>query len=210
MKTANLEIELMTPSQLNKDIIFNEALLKIDNFIPLWIEGFIETLNDDLNVNKKYIITKGTHRNKICYRSMAARPVEFHTPKIGMLVFHPDCGFLYYNGENWVSYTSTAKLPVSFSGIRGEITLRDKNNYLHLNSDVNFRINNLPHAELNIFLKQAHDNIYSVNWPANIMWENRITHVMSDATNSIDFIKLYYLPETNHYLGKIIGQNFNY
>jgi len=36
MKTTNFCMDLMVPSQLNKDIVFNEALLKIDSFMNFY------------------------------------------------------------------------------------------------------------------------------------------------------------------------------
>jgi hypothetical protein len=42
MKTTNFNMELMVPNQVNKDVIFNESLLTIDNFLGITLNGFMD------------------------------------------------------------------------------------------------------------------------------------------------------------------------
>lgn len=209
MKTNNLSIELMVPSQLNKDIIFNESMLKLDCFSNLGITGFIDSVDEDITVNEKYIIKYGEHQNKICYRASEIKPVSFLEPKKNMIVYVLDQAFFCFDGFNWKK-CSHENTPDKFLGINDHYSIKNKINYLYLNSSSDFEINEVNHSEISIFIKQSADSIYQVSWPTNILWENQSIHIMTTEKNSIDFIKLYYLPETEHWLGKIIAQNFNY
>ena len=64
MKTTNFSMDLMIPSQLNKDITFNEALLKIDSFMSLSVINFIDQKPEHLKNGEKFIISNGEHKNK--------------------------------------------------------------------------------------------------------------------------------------------------
>ncbi|RTK92641.1 MAG: hypothetical protein EKK61_03395 [Rickettsiales bacterium] len=209
MKTNNLNIEMMVPSQLNKDIIFNESMLKLDCFSNLGVTGFIDSLSEDIDVNEKYIIKYGEHKNKICYRSSEFKPISFLEPKKGMIIYIPDQAFFCFDGFNWKE-CSDNQIPSNFSGINEHYSIKNKINYLYLNNNSAFEISKIDHSEISIFIKQSADGVYQVVWPTNILWENKSIHIMTAEKNSIDLIKLYYLPETEHWLGKIIAQNFNY
>lgn len=209
MKTNNLAIELMIPSQLNKDIIFNESMLKIDCFFNISINGFIDTIDAKIDINEKYIIKDGEHRNKICYRSAESKPVNLLDPKKGMVIYVLNQDFHYFDGSDWQKCSDNS-LPMNFKGINEHYLINNKLNYLYLNGDVELTIDSLNAIEISILLKQSAENNFQVSWPSNILWENKIIHNMTQEKNSMDLIKLYYLPETQHWLAKIVARNFNY
>ncbi|GAB4167830.1 MAG: hypothetical protein Tsb006_6700 [Rickettsiaceae bacterium] len=214
MKTNNLEMDLMVPSQLNKDIVFNESMLKIDSFINLSINGFVESLPDDIETGKKYIITQGEHANQICYRPVDSKPILLHQPKQGMIVaLVQDRNFLIFDGLSWQEYSGGIKPTAeNFTGVNDSFILppNEKYHYLYLNSNTDLNIESSSYPEISIIIKQSNTNSYKLTWSPNILWENAAIHKMTTTKNAIDFIKLYRLPETPHFLAKIIAQNFNY
>lgn len=87
MKTTNFSMDLMVPLQLNKDTIFNEALLKIDSFMNLSVIDFIDHKPENLKNGEKFIISTGEYKNNICYKPMYSKTILLSEPKEGMLVF---------------------------------------------------------------------------------------------------------------------------
>ncbi len=81
---------------------------------------------------------------------------------------------------------------------------------LYLDSDTEITVERKMLPEISVIIKQSFNNSFNINWPPNILWENKQPHIMSKSQNSMDLIKLYQLPESQHMLGKIIAQNFNY
>ena len=65
MKTTCFNMDLMVPNQINKDVIFNESLLKIDNFLNSTVNGFIEDIPDNPGIGEKYIITSGKYTDSV-------------------------------------------------------------------------------------------------------------------------------------------------
>ncbi|MFK7973631.1 MAG: hypothetical protein AB8B66_02035 [Rickettsiaceae bacterium] len=213
MHTPNFGIDLMVPLQINKDVIFNEAIIKLDSFCNISISGFIQNTPEELIVGEKYIITDGEHINNICYKPLQSKPILLHQPLEGMLVFiRSDHSFWIFTEASWQKITTHTKDTLKFTGISEQFSLPTDTmyNYLYLNADTNLNITEINFPEVNIVIKQSCDKICSIEWPKNIIWLNNITHQMTTTQNVIDFIKLFRLPETNHLLGQIIGQNCEY
>ena len=59
MKTYNYGIDLMIPMQINRDIVFNEALLTIDSFCNSIVISFIDRKPSNPVIREKYILTEG-------------------------------------------------------------------------------------------------------------------------------------------------------
>ncbi len=86
-QTYNYNIDLMLPNGANKDIIFNEAISKIDSLLNVVVTGFIDEAPSELPLDTKYIITDGKDSNKICYAVNNPKNVQLLPPRSGMLVF---------------------------------------------------------------------------------------------------------------------------
>jgi hypothetical protein len=219
MKTTNFSMDLMIPSQLNKDIVFNEALLKIDSFMNFSVIDFIDLEPKQLKSGEKFIISSGEHKNKICYKPLESKTVLLCEPKAGMIVFviKIGCFFIFANNE-WekiaLSDTKLDELVIQdkFIGINQKFSLSPKQSlhYLYLDSDTEITVEQKMLPEISVIIKQSCNNLFNINWPANILWENKQPHSMSKSQNAMDLIKLYQLPESQYLLGKIIAQNFNY
>jgi hypothetical protein len=217
MKTNNLSLELMVPSQINKDIIYNEAILKLDDFSNLSICDFINTYPSELDAGIKYIIRNGNDRNKICYRSHESKPIMLHEPRDGMVIYMISQGkFLFYSKGEWQEcldiQPQTLGKSNNFSGVYGQHLLltNTKNHYLYLSEDTEIIAQDLPFETINLIIKQSHSVANNLTWSSNILWNNKQAPTAKPTQNSLSFFQLYALPETDHYFGIILGENFNY
>lgn len=217
MKTNNLSLELMVPSQINKDIIYNEAILKLDDFSNLSICDFINTYPNQLDPGIKYIIRNGDDQNKICYRSHESKPIMLHEPRDGMVIYMISQGkFLFYSKDEWRecldNQPQTLSKSNNFSGVYGQHTLppNTQNHYLYLSEDTEITAQNLQFETINLIIKQSHSVANNLTWSSNILWNNKQAPTPKPAQNSLSFFQLYALPETDHYFGIVLGENFNY
>jgi len=213
MKTNSLALDLMIPGQDHKDLVFNESILIIDQFFNNTVSNFVEEVPEELQVGEKFIITGEARTNQICFLTHESRDIQFITPKAGMVLFLTSqlCFFLF-DGEGWVKVTNRSQIPEHFSGIGEEHIIQNDvaNHYLYLSSNSTIALPAITASELTIIIKQNHEALFTLTWPDNILWENNIAHMITAAKNSMDVVKLFSLPETNHFLGKIISQNHQF
>lgn len=217
MKTNNLSLELMVPSQINKDIIYNEAILKLDDFSNLSICDFVDTCPSELDAGIKYIIRSGHDRNKICYRPHESKPMMLHAPRNGMVIYMiSQARFLFYSNNEWRECLGTQSETLgksnNFSGVYGQHILSPNtaNHYLYLSEDTEITAQNLQFETINVIIKQSHSTANNLTWSSNILWNNKQAPNPKPGKNSLSFFQLYALPETDHYFGIILGENFNY
>lgn len=217
MKTPFYEIDLMIPLQLNKDVVFNESLLKLDSLINPCVKDFLPQMPELLNVGDKFIITQGDDKNKICYRPSEAKQIAIYQPKDGMItyVFNKK-SFYVFSSNTWQTITTAVSTDAplakheTFLGIEKKyIVPKYTHHYWYLKADTEIVINE-DIQEMTIIIKQSVSNSYSIKWPKNILWSNSTPHKMSLKPNSVDLIKLYKIPESIHFTGSVIGQNCNY
>jgi hypothetical protein len=229
MKTNRLYMDLMVPNQPNKDVIFNEALLRIDSFLNIAINGVLTEEPTELTVGAKYVIIDGNYRNCICFRTQTAKAIEYIYPQNGSLVFSLESRdfMLFYNG-NWeeIRFNPTGAaafdrtyagrgsptVDTNFTGTNGEFIATGNKPYfyLYLNSNSSLNFDQVTLSEITIIIKQCYNSVHSLTWPYNILWENRTPHRITTTPNATDLVKLYRLPETTHFLGKVIAQNFQF
>ena len=240
MKTRNLQIDLMVPLQEHKDTVFNESILKLDSFINIGVQSFVDYMPEELTVGEKHIILQGEDANKICYKPLNSKPICLHTPMEGTVVYvMSEACFYAFDGLKWITAGLLQPTPVStiatpidatarvlplpltapaptlvqnFIGVGGESVLHAELNiqYLYINADVEITATNIELPEVTVIIKQAYDAIHNITWSTNILWENKVAHNISRTKNAMDIVKLFKLPETDHYLGKIIAQNLTY
>lgn len=214
MKTNSFAFNLMVPGQDHKDIVYNESILTIDQFLNNSITNFISAVPEVLEVGKKFILTEGDNLNQICFRSHESKEVQYLLPIQGMIIFVTNrlCFFLFNDGEWIKTNMGVNKIPENFSGINGEYTIPIDvaNHYLCLSVNSSIIVEETLLPELTITIKQNHENSFLLAWPDTILWENNEAHVMTEANNSMDVVKLFRIPETHHFLGKIISQNHQF
>lgn len=220
MKTPFYEIDLMIPLQLNKDVVFNEPLLKLDSLINPCVKDFLPQVPESLNVGDKFIITQGDGKNKICYRPSETKQIMIYQPKDGMVTYVLNKkSFYVFSSNTWqtIHHDISAVLsdvPIvkheAFLGIeKKHIVPKYTHHYWYLKANTEIVINE-DIQEMTIIIKQSVNNSYSIKWPNNILWSNSTPHQMNLKQNSMDLIKLYKLPESMHFIGSVIAQNCNY
>ena len=206
-------MDLMVPNQVNKDVVFNESLLTIDNFLGSTLNGFIDNVPENLTAGEKYIITIGDHKNHICYKAHESKGITYFIPQKGALFFLlENRNFVLYNGDTW------EYIQLNSSGNNDFTTIDDIFNvpnhiqhlYLYLNNDTTLNFEQVTIPEITIIIKQCYNASKNLIWPDNILWQNKIPHKITQTPNATDIIKLYRLPKTTHFLGTITGQNFQF
>jgi hypothetical protein len=101
---------------------------------------------------------------------------------------------------------------MNFTGISESYTvpIDIANHYLYLSEDCAITLTKTTLPEITIIIKQNANSAKTLNWPDNILWENNSAHIMTITTNRFDIVKLFRLPESSHFLGKIVSQNHKF
>jgi hypothetical protein len=211
MKTKNLNLDFILPEQLNKEVFFNENLLKIDNFICSAIRGFVENIPDAIESGVKFIIDRGENRNKICFLPANGRIWKLIEPQDGMIFFCIDIrAFIYFNGADWIRINMGQEtIPERFLPCEGRVAINNKINWLYLNGNTELSLRGSSHPIIEIIIKQNFEEIYNIHFDSRILWKNE-EYISSRIPNNIDFIRLVKIPETEHYLGEIVNIGYRY
>lgn len=214
MKTNNFAIDLMVPGQIEKDIVFNESMLLIDQFLNKSVNGFIDDVPHDIKVGEKFIISNGNKKNHICFLSHNSKLIEFLKPSDNTIVFSREqkCFFLF-DKDNWNRInTVSSEVPTNFMTISEnyKLPIDNANHYLYLSEDCTITLAKTTLPEITIIIKQNANSAKTLDWPDNILWENNSAHIITTSTNRLDIIKLFHLPESNNFLGKIVSQNHKF
>lgn len=214
----------MVQNQSNKDITYNESLLKIDNFLNCSIIDLIEETPDKLKIGEKYILSEGEYKDHICYLPHESKKIQYLKPQNGMIIFHLQTKeFWCFNDDKWnqisknnISSNQYTPRSVSkkdkFEGIGDQYQAPALNNflYLHLNNNVTIDLSKVQTNEITFLIKQNYQGSYSITWPDNILWPQKQAHTMTKQTNSMDLIKLYKIVENDYFIAEIITQNYQY
>ena len=104
MLTNNYGLDLMIPSQANKDVVFNEAITKLDSFCNFSLNSFESKAPHELKPGAMHIITEGDYAMCIYYCPSEASGWKIQKPKKGMVFFvHSENKFFYFDGSKWES-----------------------------------------------------------------------------------------------------------
>ena len=209
-KTTFFDIHLMSPMQINKEVIFNEAITKIDSICHASVLDFVDDVPESSKIQNKYIVTKGVNASKICYFSEPSKGWQYIAPKKGMVIFVESMGnFWAFNGQNWnctrTFFPKNQKL-MSINGI-WKIPSNTEYCYLYLTDDSCIDMRDLATPKVTILIKQNAHNPYKLSWEGNILWQNQQIHKMSIQPNACDIIKFYHIPEFG-IASQIIGVNY--
>lgn len=227
MKTHNYMLDLMRPNQMNKDILFNETIIKIDNFLNMSIDDFVDQIPKKSNERKIYIISSGAEKNNIYYTNYDNRTYHIIKAQEGMCFFVVSKQRFYLFTKNgWIAVVESSlgssapnlssaleqEVQEKFFALAGESEISSKNitqcYYLDNNSLLNLGKNTPAH--FTVIIKQNATKSRSLLWSTNIIWQEKTPHNMSATLNAIDMISFYKLPESEHFIGHIIAQNYQY
>ena len=201
--TNNFKIPLLFQNQAHKDIVFNEALSKIDSLIHLSvIDIFINSEPENIKDGDSYIISNNpndifsNHSCKIAYYNIGWK---FITPTEGMRVWVQSKKSLYiYIENNWIKFDNTATKDSDtnvFNSLAVNTNISDShklaicsNNSLFTTEDSSVRIT------LN---KSGSNNFSSIifqdDWQgkAEIGLLNNNNFVFKNSTNGVDFREIF-------------------
>ena len=173
-----------------------------------------------LKVGEKVIVTAaGANKNKIFYKAHDSKNPEYLTPHEGMIIFaSKENKFYAYKNAFWnqldienQEYNESLAVDTHFTGISEEYIPENKKYlYLYVENNTLIDLSKINLTEFTVILKQHHETVHKITWSKNILWENKAEHKLSENINATDIIRFYRLPETTHFLAKIIGQNYQF
>jgi hypothetical protein len=238
MKTPNYDLELITPTQVNKDIIFNESQLKLDIFTNLAIINFVEILPREAVLGEKYILsTKDEKNNYVAYCTNLSKGWQLLKPQPGMINFVLKAqSFFIFQNDSWQKIelggnvvqaqqnASSAPMVTTalqdnlvkdgehFTGIDSNFTLPQNCDYqyLYLNNNCKIDISQVQTRSFTLIIKQNYAQLFNIEWSGNILWKDKSPVQITQVKNSIDVIKFHRLIETKHFIAEVIGQNYQF
>ena len=170
MKTNFYDINMMLPSQINKEIIFNEAILKLDGFANCCINGFTDHEPEDYTYGDKYIMSQGENKNNICYILAPSHQWHILKPQKGMHVFLQSAMEIYvFNGNDWLALNRLSSYIIS---AQGQVQLAPNTTHaaLTLQEDTQVDLTQVLTSKVSIVIKQHTQKIYQLTWSDNIIW----------------------------------------
>ncbi|KAF8818422.1 hypothetical protein [Rickettsia endosymbiont of Cardiosporidium cionae] len=207
MQSNNYNINLMIPNRANKDVIFNEAISTIDNFLNIAIQGFISEIPKELPVDKKYILIKNDqsgYNNKIIYKIHEQQNIKLLSPKESMIVFViENNSFFIFSNDQWHKIpNSYVNDNIYFHKISKEYNIDTEHNilYLYLEGHCDIVFSVLPKQPITLIIKQNTTYLYKISWSDNILWPIRQMHDIPDVLDSIKLVSFISLPTDNQVL----------
>ncbi len=214
-KTTNFNIELMQTNIANKDIIFNETISYIDNFM-LNSAYLIDEEDSNIPDGSKAIITKGENKNKIAYKTNALNKLQYLNPVNGMVYFIINkAEFYYYFDNEWRIYKPSDSICNSnydYSTLTGEYILKSGYaiEHFYLNDDAKIIVKELSQSSITLIIKQNHSKSCKLEFSENILWPLKRPPKINLCFNSFSIYKIHKLPEKECFLGEIINEEYNY
>lgn len=207
MQTKQLNIELMNDNQANKELIFNEAMIKLDSLSNIAINDF--AYEKDISDDQNYILLDEENKNKISFKNINSDKRQHFIPNNIFIVFVlKKEKFYIFDSKNWneINYdvkTNIEQQQGNFLEINEFFSIgKDSPEYIYLYvaSDIEIKIDNCPLKEFNLIIKQTQNEAYDINWSHNILWPGRENFNVSKIPNSISMIKFLKLENENFYL----------
>jgi len=227
MLTNNYGLDLMLPSQTNKDVVFNEAITKIDSFCNFAVNSFEGNIPSSLNVGAMHIICEGDHAMSICYCPSEAAGWKIQKPKKGMVFFvRSENKLFYFNGAQWeavkasegdlsmiqtvgVGYEFIAPKTSSLAGhvnvLAGQCKL-----WLYMSGDGKLDLGSATTNTLTVIIKQNHQKGCSLEFGGNILWKDKKPFQIFQKVNAMDIIRFHKISETDHWIAEVVGQGYEY
>jgi hypothetical protein len=209
MQTLRANIDLMKDGQINKELVFNEAMIKIDSLINLTISDFVN--EGDLETDDNFIISNGVNKNKISYINVNSISRQYFTPCNMMMVFIiKKNSFYIFNNQNWERLLFQKNK--EYIGIKDDFAIdENSDNFLsiYLEGDSNISLKNIDFNEITIIIKQNCNHIFDINWSDNILWPQKGIYQTNRRNNTIDILKFYKLSGEFNYLASF-ETNYEY
>jgi hypothetical protein len=208
MQTNYYQIELMSPAQINKEILFNEAVTRLDGFCNSAIKAFTADLPQQWQIGDKYILTQGAQRNNICYILAQSHDWQILSAAKGMTFFCQSINnFITFTGSQWQLCASGQT--EQFIGIAGEFIAAPFSTFLSLyvNDDVTIDLGQVASYQLTIILKQNATKASALNWQGSILWPKECA-LASSLANQIYLLQFYKLAQENTFIATAVDYSY--
>jgi hypothetical protein len=217
MQTFNYNIDLMVPQQFNKELIFNEAILKLDGFCNHVVKGFVDSAPEQFTIGDKYILSQGDRQNDICYIFSESSGWQFLKAKEGMIFFCQQLRqMILFDGSSWQNLPLAAddrqNAQNKFIGIAGEFFVNGNTSHLcfYMSGDAVLNISEVKSDRLTLIIKQNYQEVFRLSWAGQILWPNKMPHQIVQTPNHFDVLEFYKIYETDHFIARIIGIDYQY
>lgn len=237
MKSVNYGLDLLVPSQMNKELLINENISTLDAFCSSSVTAFIGENLPKAEISEKYVLNQGPKKCSIAYCIDQAEGWRFLSPKKGMVIFvrKEDSFFIFdslkwekiglnlFPGQKDISESKTFSEPASgstdfmdettkFSSISGQFDAPESSEYLYLylNGDTEISLDELKLKKCLLVLKQNYQKTFKLKFKYNILWQDKKPYQITQTPNVMEIISFHRLPETKYFIGSVIAQNCSY
>ena len=228
MLTNNYGFDLMIPSQANKDVVFNEAITKLDSFCNFSIDSFENNVPHMLNPGSMHIICDGTYAMSICYCPSEAAGWKIQKPKKGMVFFvRSENKLFYFDGRKWDAVATSSAVALSTpgsvssgdefvapktTGLAGHVNVPagQSKMWLYMSGDGKLDLGSATTNMLTIIIKQNYQKPCNIEFIGNILWKDKKHFQLSQKPNVFDIIRFHKISETDHWIPEVVGQGFEY
>ena len=225
MLTHNYCLDLMLPSQVNKDVVFNEAITKIDSFCNFAINSFEGGVPAFLNVGAMHIICEGDHAMSICYCPSEAAGWKIQKPKKGMVFFvRSENKLFYFTGSQWEAVEALSDRTSSSPSIEAEIVVPKilgiaghvnvpaghSKLWLYMSGDGKLDLGSATTNTLTVIIKQNHQKSFNLTVVGNILWKDKKAFQVSQKPNTFDMLRFHKISESDHWIPEVVCQGYEY
>lgn len=206
MITRLLELKYMPPGVARKDLIYNDTINKLDNFTTISVQSAIDSVDNEVDTESKYLITQGSQRNSIAYYSTIVQDWLYLKPKEKMFIaVIDDCRFFTYQDGEWHPWISNKPSKINVIQWSEQIVLpTDRTSYLVLQGDCHISLQDTSFSEFTLLVAQSHEQRYAITWHSHIKEIPPHTY-KEPSEGNIDLIKFFAVPDLG-VIFKVIAQ----
>ena len=221
MLTNNYGFDLMMPAQANKDVVFNEAITKLDAFCNFSINSFEGNIPYALTPGAMHIVREGDYAMSICYCSSEAAGWKIQRPKKGMMFFvRSENNHFYFDGDKWeavVAEGGVDMLPIESIApkttiFNGNVNVPEGRSqmWLYMAADGKLDLNSATTNTLTVIIKQNHQTPCNIVFLGNVLWKDKKLFQVTQKINAMDIIRFHKISETDHWIAEVVGQGYEY
>jgi hypothetical protein len=214
MKTKNYNIDLMMHYQTNKELIFNEAIYKLDFLINKSAKAFVSSLPVNVPEGSLYILVK--ENDEKAYVACFINNL-WHIANLcpGAIYYVEEEGafFLLSNENKWQKAILPAPLKQpsnlnseGFIGIKGDyyLPLNQAFLYLYLEENVTIKATDSHMQTITLFIKQNAEEKYQITWSENIIWPESRPFQILEYESAMNIIRLHKISSGEQFLAEIV------
>ena len=225
MLTNNYGFDLMTPSQANKDVVFNEAITKLDSFCNFSINSFEAHVPYALTPGSMHILAEGDHAMAICYCPSEAAGWKIQKPKKGMVFFvRSENKLFYFDGAKWepvvaseggavvASAAGAEMIAPKTTGLAGHVNVPagQSKMWLYMSGDGKLDLGSATTNTLTVIIKQNYQKQCNIEFVGNVLWKDKKLFQVTQKINAMDIVRFHKISETDHWIAEVVGQGYEY